>query len=124
MCWSPKGKQIAVGDHKGNITQYKPDLKLAKAINGPPLDSPCVTCLQWISSYVFIGMYTSKEDTQLLVISAPKTGEVSFTRYDDICYSYGTTRPRQFYMIHQPNWYVIFLNNERKIILQITWYGF
>lgn len=55
-CWSPKGKQIVVAFPNGKLAQYKPDLKLAKAI-------PCTTPLfpgtfspiavQWLSTYQF-----------------------------------------------------------------------
>lgn len=56
FCWSPKGKQIAVGSKKGTITQYKPDLKAVRMINAPPLDAPSsLISLQWISNYQFIG---------------------------------------------------------------------
>lgn len=108
MCWSPKGKQIAVGSRNGKITQYKPDLKAMKVINAPPLEgSPSVIALQWISNYQFVALYKSlniESGASLLVIDAPKTGDTVYTNYDDICYSYGNTRPSQFYTVFQPNW--------------------
>lgn len=58
FCWSPKGKQIAVGSKKGTITQYKPDLKAVRMINAPNLtESTCLISLQWISNYQFIGTW-------------------------------------------------------------------
>lgn len=110
MCWSPKGKQVAVGSRDGKITQYKPDLKAAKMINSPPLEgSMSIISLQWVSNYQFIGVYKNNEPdspANLLVIDTPKTGETSYINYDDVCFSFGSTRPSQFYMIFQPLWYV------------------
>lgn len=108
MCWSPKGKQIAVGSRDGKITQYKPDLKAVKSINGPLLEAPAfVLALQWISNYQFIAVYCfTGEDPRcfVVVVDAPKTGETKFTNYEDVCFSYGTARPQQFYMICQSIW--------------------
>lgn len=108
MCWSPKGKQIAVGSQDGKITQYKPDLKAVKSINAPSFESPAsVLALQWISNYQFIAVYRlAGEDGRcnVVVVDAPKAGETKFTNYEDICYSYGAARPQQFYVIFQGTW--------------------
>lgn len=111
MCWSPKGKQLAVGSLDGKITQYKPDLKPVKSIKAPQLDGGyTVLALQWVSSYQFIGVYGSTDPecrANLIVVDAPKTGETKYTNYEDICYSYGSARPVQFYMALQQTWYYI-----------------
>lgn len=108
MCWSPKGKQIAVGSRDGRITQYKPDLKAVKSINGPTFGSPAfILALQWISNYQFIAVYClAGEEGRccVVVVDAPKTGENKFTNYEDICFSYGSARPQQFYMMFHSTW--------------------
>lgn len=106
FCWSPKGKQIAVGSKDGKITQYKPDLKAVKAIGEPKLEGPhTIINLQWVSNYQFIGVYQSVQSggSYIIVVDAPKTGEPSYTNYDDICYS-GSSRPPHFYLILQQTW--------------------
>ncbi|XP_050302010.1 nuclear pore complex protein Nup214 isoform X2 [Anthonomus grandis grandis] len=106
FCWSPKGKQIAVGSADGKITQYKPDLKAVKIINAPKFEGQnSIISLQWVSNYQFIAAYLSTKDgvANIVVVDAPKTGEPTFTNYEDICYS-GTSREAQFYMILQQNW--------------------
>ncbi|KAK4879776.1 hypothetical protein RN001_007922 [Aquatica leii] len=119
MCWSPKGKQIAVGSANGKITQYKPDLKAMKVINAPPLDgSYSVVAIQWISSFQFIAVYkctSSDAGSTLLVIDAPKTGDVTYTNYEDICYSCGNTRPVQFYTIHEPLWNILLVASSNSM---------
>lgn len=106
--WSPKGKQIAVGSRDGQITQYRPDLKAVKVIRAPPSkESYKLLALQWVSTYQFIGVYQSHnpaEQPSLLVVDAPKTGDLTFLNYYDICYSNGNTRPPQFYLMLQSTW--------------------
>ncbi|XP_066255123.1 nuclear pore complex protein Nup214 isoform X2 [Euwallacea similis] len=109
FCWSPKGKQIAVGSKDGKITQYKPDLKAVKVINGPKLENPStIISLQWISNFQFIGVYQIVQDGSccVVVVDAPKIGEPVFTNYDDICYS-GSSRPSQFFTILQHSWNIL-----------------
>ncbi|KAF5284867.1 hypothetical protein FQR65_LT13383 [Abscondita terminalis] len=119
MCWSPKGKQIAVGSNNGKITQYKPDLKAMKVINEPPLDgSYSVVAIQWISSFQFIAIYKSSNPqfgSTLLVVDAPKAGEVTYINYEDICYSNGNARPIQFYTIHEPLWNILIVASSNSM---------
>lgn len=106
FCWSPKGKQIAVGSRDGKITQYKPDLKAVKVIGEPKFGNPhSLISLQWVSNYQFIGVYQEVPEggSRLVVVDAPKAGEPSYTNYDDVCYS-GSSRPPQFYLNFQQNW--------------------
>ncbi|CAH1186741.1 unnamed protein product [Phyllotreta striolata] len=120
FCWSPKGKQIAVGSKNGNITQYKPDLKAVKVIQGPKLESPhSLISLCWISNYQFIGVYQAlQEDGQakLIVIDAPKTGEPVYTNYEDVCYS-GTSRKPQFYFTLLQNWNMLMVASSNSMEL-------
>ncbi|XP_018325746.1 nuclear pore complex protein Nup214 isoform X2 [Agrilus planipennis] len=119
MCWSPKGKQIAIGDQMGKITQYKPDLKAARIIEAPNLNCVhTVVSLQWISNFQFMAMYKPVEpDSQslLMVVDAPKAEPISYTNYEDICYSNGTTRPSQFYMIHISQWNVVMVSSSNSM---------
>ncbi|VEN45359.1 unnamed protein product, partial [Callosobruchus maculatus] len=117
FCWSPKGKRIAVGSRNGKITQYKPDLKPVAVINPPPLDaSHSLISLQWVASYQFIGIYQSMDaadQTKLIVIDAPKTGENVYINYEDICYS-GSTRKSYFYMIFQQHWNILMVASSNS----------
>ncbi|XP_022901853.2 nuclear pore complex protein Nup214 [Onthophagus taurus] len=118
-CWSPKGKQLVVGTANGKLTQYKLDLQVAKSINPPPINgNPQPISLQWISNYQFIGVYkTVGEDVQmsLIVVDAPKAGETTYTNYDDVCYSYGNSRPHQFYMLQQPLWNILLVASSNSM---------
>lgn len=117
--WSPKGKQIVVGSANGSLTQYKPDLKAVKAIPSPTLQNgPCsIVNVYWLSNYQFVAVYHSINEPEsrpvILIVNSSKTGAVSFVNYDDICYSYGTLRNPQYYIIYQPFWWVL----KRIIVL-------
>ncbi|EFA04104.2 nuclear pore complex protein Nup214 [Tribolium castaneum] len=121
FCWSPKGKQIAVGSRDGKITQYKPDLKAVKVINAPPFKEPhSLLSLQWVSNYQFIGVFqplNPSSPATFVVVDAPKTGDPIFINYDDICYSNGNARPAQFYtiLIHQWNILMAASSNSMEV---------
>lgn len=103
FCWSPKGKQLAVGSRDGKITQYKIDLKAMKVVEAPPGFGTIIS-LCWVSSFQFFGVYQAGDQISLICVDAPKTGATIYTNYDDVCYSNGFARPEQFYLIHQLNW--------------------
>ncbi|KAG5897453.1 hypothetical protein JTB14_002714 [Gonioctena quinquepunctata] len=117
FCWSPKGKQIAVGSKNGKITQYKPDLKAVKVINEPQLGGPhSLISLQWVSNYQFIGVYQSAEpegQAKVVVVDSSKTGETNYTNYEDVCYS-GTGRLPQFYMLFQQHWNLLMVASSNS----------
>ncbi|KAL3283257.1 hypothetical protein HHI36_006405 [Cryptolaemus montrouzieri] len=120
FCWSPKGKQIAVGSKDGKLTHYKPDLKAVKVINAPPFEKPhSIISLQWISNYQFIGVFKpsdlSDNQCNIVVIDAPKAGNSTFTNFFDVCYSNGNFRPPQFYMIFEQHWNTVLLASSNSM---------
>ncbi|XP_056648879.1 nuclear pore complex protein DDB_G0274915 isoform X1 [Diorhabda sublineata] len=120
FCWSPKGKQLAVGSKNGHITQFKPDLKAVKVINAPTFEiAHSLISLCWISNYQFIGVYQSSEkdgQAKLIVINAPKTGETNYINYEDVCYS-GSVRMPQFYMILLQHWNLLMISSSNSMEL-------
>lgn len=113
LCWSPKGKQVVIGSSKGTLSQYKPDLKIVKTFAQPHYCSNPVSVIsvQWLSNFQFLAVYRDTVDSSerpgVVIVNAPKTGPVTYLNYDDICYSSGTLRDPQFYVIHQQTWNVI-----------------
>ncbi|XP_026285827.1 nuclear pore complex protein Nup214 isoform X1 [Frankliniella occidentalis] len=109
LCWSPKGKQLVIGDSKGYISQYKPDLKIVKQYP-PPQDKPAssIVNLLWISNYQFAGVYADtanpSERPAIMIVNVPKNGPTSYVNFEDICYSAGELRSPQFYMVIQAKW--------------------
>ncbi|XP_045472891.1 nuclear pore complex protein Nup214 [Harmonia axyridis] len=120
FCWSPKGKQIAVGSQDGKIIHYKPDLKAVKSIDAPPFDKPhSVLSLQWISNYQFVGVFKTCQELDpecsVVVIDSPKTGNPVFTNFYDICYSNGEARPPQFYLIAEQQWNILLVGSANSM---------
>lgn len=120
FCWSPKGKQLAVGSKDGKITQYKPDLKAVKIINAPPFSQPhSLISLQWISNYQFIGTFKppegSEESCAVILIDAPKSGEPVYTNFYDVCFSSGINRSPQFYMLLEHHWNVLMVASANSM---------
>ncbi|XP_032570953.1 nuclear pore complex protein Nup214 [Drosophila sechellia] len=109
-CWSPKGKQIALGFSGGTVKQFKPDLTLAKQLLCPPNihDAPFDTiAIQWLSTFQFAVIFLQHgEDCSpsLYILNAPKDGAPRYIKYYDICYSINGPRKDQFVFSHVPQW--------------------
>lgn len=118
-CWSPKGKQIVVGFPNGKIAQYKPDLKLAKAIECPPgvHASPFkVIAIQWLSTYQFAAVFLQDGNEcspNLHIINAPKAGPPTYINYYDICYG-GGSRANQIFLAHIQPWNLLLVTSANS----------
>lgn len=131
VCWSPKGKQIVVGNYNGFLTQYLPELKALK--NYPPpsdlFSKPCSLCsIKWLSTFQFIGVYKSQEQylneeeetkSCVVVVNTPKNGPITYVNYEDICFSGGTERPIQYYFIHIQTWNLIFVASSNAVEIAV-----
>ena len=65
ISWSMKGKQLAVGQNDGKITQYKPELKAVKMVPPPdifPNTPHKVTALLWVANFQFIAAFKDLTD--------------------------------------------------------------
>lgn len=116
-CWSPKGKQIVVGSTNGKIAQYKPDLKLAKAIECPPgvHGTPFkVISILWLSTYQFAAVFLQDGgDPCLHIINAPKAGSPSYINYFDICYG-GGIRENQVFLTYIQSWNIFLVTSANS----------
>lgn len=75
-------------------------------IEAPPVpEFKAILSLLWVSTFQFVAVYSSGDNRcSVVVVDAPKGENPKYINYDDICFSYGTERDAQFYMIHQPVW--------------------
>lgn len=64
ISWSPKGKQLVVGDSRGKIYQLKPELELVRMTNAPEnAGSVVVVNLSWLSTTDWLVAYSNQEMT-------------------------------------------------------------
>lgn len=120
--WSPKGKQIVCGHPDGRLSQYKPDLKLARSIAAPPAGTfptpfDCIA-VQWLSTYQFAAAWLRRaagECPALVVVTAPKAGAVQYVNYDDVCYSQSGPRAAQMWFEHVLPWNLLLVASANSM---------
>ncbi|XP_047995111.1 nuclear pore complex protein Nup214-like isoform X2 [Leguminivora glycinivorella] len=121
LCWSPKGKQLVVGNNDGTICQYKPDLSLMKSFPAPNLFQNCpveVLAIYWISTFQFAVVYKNATDNSkpaVAIVNTPKGGQPSCLNYEDVCYSMGSSRPWYYYLQGLAQWNVILCSSSNSM---------
>ena len=115
VCWSVKGKQVAMGLQSGEIAQFIPEGEQKDVISRPSelVGSYALSDLRWIENHVFVATYTSNapqdsdssdssQDDQVFVILRDNaTKAITFVRFPlDPATAFGgdeSLRSRRFY---------------------------
>lgn len=89
ISWSPKGKQLTIGDSLGKIIQLKPELDIVRSLLGPD-HTPAygkVTGLCWLATTEWLVSFERGSDHDTYLMKCKKDKPTEWMQYHELSYS-------------------------------------
>lgn len=89
ISWSPKGKQLTIGDSLGKIVQLKPELDVVRSQFGPERNPPYgkVTGLCWLATTEWLVSFERGTDHDAYLMRCKKDKKTEWIQYHELSYS-------------------------------------
>lgn len=118
ISWSPKGKQLTIGDSLGKIVQLKPELDIVRSQFGPESTTPYgkVTGLCWLATTEWLVSFERGTDHDSYLMRCKKDKPTEWIQYHELSYSSSKwTLPPQLYPATSilVDWNVVIVGNSR-----------
>uniref|UniRef100_F1KR81 Nuclear pore complex protein Nup214 n=1 Tax=Ascaris suum TaxID=6253 RepID=F1KR81_ASCSU len=123
ISWSPKGKQLVVGDDSGNVLQYKPEMVLVRTIAAPnnitSMQGIPLRCtgLCWLATTEFLVAYSPRngDEVNIALLTVKKDAPPRWSHLEDVTYSGNRGKFHQkitFTALHQ--WQIVLCASSRS----------
>uniref|UniRef100_A0A915AGU6 Nuclear pore complex protein Nup214 n=1 Tax=Parascaris univalens TaxID=6257 RepID=A0A915AGU6_PARUN len=123
ISWSPKGKQLVVGDDSGNVLQYKPEMVLVRTIAAPnnitSMQGTPLRCtgLCWLATTEFLVAYSPRnsDEVNIALLTVKKDAPPRWSHLEDVTYSGNRGEFHQkitFTALHQ--WQIVLCASSRS----------
>ncbi|XP_052093221.1 nuclear pore complex protein Nup214-like isoform X2 [Mytilus californianus] len=126
VCWSPKGKQLVVGQHDGLLAQYDQALVKKKEWTCPNILSgpQRVVGIIWLSTFSFMVAYIAdnadaSDQPTVVLITGSKEAPPKYTSLEDPCYGGGEERLKKFFFHYIPAWEMITATSSTAIEIAV-----
>ncbi|VDI49529.1 nuclear pore complex protein Nup214 [Mytilus galloprovincialis] len=126
VCWSPKGKQLVVGQNDGLLAQYDQALVKKKEWTCPNILSgqQRVVGIIWLSTFSFMVAYIAEnadasDQPTVVLITGSKEAPPRYTSLEDPCYGGGEERLKKFFFHYIPAWEMITATSSTAIEIAV-----
>lgn len=123
LSWSPKGKQLIVGDSVGTVLQYKPEMVLVRTIpaptNVPSMQEKALRCtgICWLSTTEILVAYSPQngQSVDVALLRVSKEARPQWVHFEDVNFcSDRCSFPQNIFFTPLFHWHLILCSSSRS----------